>query len=415
MTNSSEIEIAAIKKLRAIYFYYVGDNLDKRILGLRIVYDDNKVLDYDYTYRYFNSYVSKVLEVYNKEKDKNNIILYSDLTEEIIKSYNTEEHSLSTASGDFYEGKINLSSVPNYSIKDVEDYLRNVILSIMEVITSSEENSIRSVKGYKNNFVAELDSVKGNILVPFQCVRKSNASYVFKMYFSDNSLLRGIEGNIDISSDGIKVTWDNHDKSVTGEYYYGLSDNARVETIRDGFDRILYYNDSYSEVVDNAVIKNYSAIVGINPSKLISTLSNNYVVCDEEFKKSDSNVFYKKKTGYITVKRGYASINYFYEDGVIKYDGSLNVHFMNEHMEIKLVPVDVDGEHYILKEVSILPTNKMSGEYECDVNKQLYVLMRVDQNSDLRLLFTVLGEEEILASDINNLTDTARYVRERKK
>lgn len=412
MTNLGEIEIATIKNLKAIFFYYIGDNPDKRILGLRIVYDNDKVLDYDYTYKYFKSYVAKVLEVYSKEKKDNNIVLYSELTEDIVKNINYEVASTS-CNDNFDEYKINLYRVNNFGIKDIEDYLKNVILSIMEVITSNEESSIENIRGYRNKFIAEVKTTRGNMLVPFTCINKENNSYIFKMYFSDNSLFRTIEGNINIEGSKIEITWNNYDKSITGKYYYSLLSDIRVEFIQNK-DNTLYYNDSFNNSSDD-VVRYYASLVGITGDKIVSTIPNNYIVLDEDSKKSKDNVFYRRKTGYINIKEDYVSIIYFYVDGVMKYNGNLDVPFMCEEMVVRLIPFNIGEEHYILREVSVLPTFKMSGEYKNNINKYAYYVMKVNQNNDLRHPIVAYEEYKIDAKDIDNLTYVEKYVRERKK
>jgi len=413
MTNSSEIEIATIKNLRAIYFYYVGD--ESKVLGLRILYDDDKILDYDYRYKYFNDYVSKVLEVYKTEKKKNNIILYSELTEEIVKNFNRKLVKNITFDDEFSFEKLNLYRVDNFSIKDVEEYIKNVILSVMEILTSDKKSVVESIKGYKNKFIAQCTTSKGNILIPFHCIKRSCSSYEFKMYFPDNYVLKSIKGQIVFSDNNVNICWDNYDKTITGQYCY--SPLSFEEIIRDGFDQTIYYNNKFNDMSESVkdVVSKYAEIVGVKSDNIVSVNDNNYIVFEEKTRKKDDSVTYKKKTAYISMKKDYVSIVYFYSDGIVKYDGSLDFPFMLEHVETRLIPFDQDGEHYILKEVSVFPTDKMSGLYKKNVNKYSYSVLNVLQNNDLSLPINISEEFSVDVKDMSNILNVKNYVKERKK
>ena len=47
----------------------ITNNQQNPYFGLRIVYDNDKKLSYSYKDECFNYYISKVIEVYNKEKN----------------------------------------------------------------------------------------------------------------------------------------------------------------------------------------------------------------------------------------------------------------------------------------------------------------------------------------------------------
>lgn len=416
MTNSSEIEIAKIEKLKAIYFYYVGDESNEMVLGLRILYDNDKILDYDYRYKFFNDYVSRVLEVYKNEKKENNIILYSELTEEIVKNFKSKSKKTISIDEMFDEYKLNLHSIDNFVIRDVSCYIERIILSVLEILTSDKNSYVNNIKGFKNKFIAECVTTKGNILIPFHCIKR-NDSYEFKLFFPNNYLLKSICGNIKFSSDDININWNNFDKSLFGEYFYNLKTGMYNESIVNKYDQNLYYNNELNNISEEKkeIISKYADIVGMKCDKIVSFVPNNYIVIDEKNRNADESVIYKRKVSYITIEKDYASIVYFYIDGIIKYDGTFDFPFMSEYIETKLIPFDYDNEHYILKEVSVLPTDKMSGLYKQNVGKYNYSLMKVDQNSDLRMPFVIEDRDLVDAKDISNLMDVKKYVKERKK
>ena len=89
MFNSTEIQIAQIKDLRLIFFYNCEQTLNNSYLGLKIVYDNNKSLDLKYRDEYFNEFIAKVIDVYNKEKELGNVRFLDERTEQIFTELNT--------------------------------------------------------------------------------------------------------------------------------------------------------------------------------------------------------------------------------------------------------------------------------------------------------------------------------------
>lgn len=417
MINSQRIEIATIKDLKGIFFYYVGSGLDKKISGLSIVYGDNRKLDYDYTYRYYKDYVRQVLKVYQKEKKNNNIILYDDLTKEVVNSYDFSKIRISNDEDIFTENKINLLSIPNILIKDIEEYLKKIVLSIMEIVTGDNKSVIDSIIGCNNKYMISCTTSDGKVIqVPFQCIKKEG-NYYFKMYFPDIDLLKIIDGYIEIDEDRVIVNWNDYNNGLSGRYNYSANPDECTEVIINDSDEILYYGDELEELNEEKkeMLLGYSDLIGIKNCKINQIGIDSYVLSEDVNRKKEDNVFYKRKVGYVTLKKDYASVIYIYTQGVIKYDGVLNVPFMKEQREIKFIPFDIDDEHYILKEIVCDFTDKMSGEYQEGLNKYCYYVLKVEQNNDLRLPITILSEERLDRIDINNLLKVKRYLRSRKE
>jgi len=416
--NPEEILIATIKDLKGVFFYYVGDSTDKRISGLSIVYGDNKKLDYDYTYKYYKEYVMQVLSVYKREKKNNKIILYNELTEQVMNSYDISKIQIDKDDHDFSETRIRLLSINNFNIKDIEEYLKKIILSIMEVEIGNNDTVIKSITGCMNKYLVEYvtsDGKVGNVV--FQCIKKNSDMYDFKMYFSDIKFIRSIDGCMEITDDYFYVSWDNYDRTLRGEYYYNPVENICREYIIDEFDKVLYFGDAREVLLDDKKnsLLSLADSVGIKCNSIIPMVTDSYILYDEKKRTMGDNTFYKRKVGYTTFKKEYTSVIYLYTEGVLKYDGTFVVPFMKEQKEIRYIPFDIDDEHYLLKEIVNVPTDKMSGEYQKKMNKYGYYILKVSQNNDLRMPFDILIEERIKNNEIDNLTEVKEYVRTRKK
>ena len=78
----SEAQIYSIKNLDLIYIFATDsilNNETNKYIGAKVVYDNKKTLTFDYTDKYFEKYIKKILEVYNNEKDNRNIVLLGDI------------------------------------------------------------------------------------------------------------------------------------------------------------------------------------------------------------------------------------------------------------------------------------------------------------------------------------------------
>ena len=82
-------KINEIRNLNLIYVFSTNsifDNDNKKYVGIKLVYNNASILEVDYKDPLFGLLIKRVLERYNKEKDKRNIILLGDFTKELIKN-----------------------------------------------------------------------------------------------------------------------------------------------------------------------------------------------------------------------------------------------------------------------------------------------------------------------------------------
>lgn len=416
MIDSQKIEIATIKDLKGIFFYYVGSGLNKKISGLSIVYGDNKKLDYDYTYEYYKDYVRKVLQVYRREKDKNNIYLYDDLTKEVVNSFDVLDIEIISDKDYFRDSKINLSSISNIDIKNISEYFNRIVLSIMEIVTGNNENKISNIIGRNNKYMISCIKSDGSLIeIPISCVKKDDG-YEFKMYFPDIDILKGIDGNIRINEDGVFVNFVSNNNKYIGSFSYLVKDNEYREIIINDQDEVLYYGDPIENISQNEkdLVNSYGDMLGMD-NVISNKISDSwYVISCEDRELVDEDIHYNKKVGYVVINHDYASVIYINTLGILKYDETLNVSFMKEQREIRFIPFDIDDKHYILKEIVCDYTDKMSGEYQGLLNKYCYYILEVD-NNDLRLPINIISEYRLDCKNINNLVKVKKYIRDRKE
>ena len=68
-----EASINQIKNISLIYIYTTDsilNNDSNKYIGAKVVYDGNKTINIDYKDKHFGIFIKRILEQYNKEKEK---------------------------------------------------------------------------------------------------------------------------------------------------------------------------------------------------------------------------------------------------------------------------------------------------------------------------------------------------------
>ena len=83
----TEVQISEIKNLNLIYIFTTDHILrgkTDKYVGAKVVFDGNRTLSLDYKSPYFESFLKRIIERYNKEKDSRYIVLLGKLTEKLM-------------------------------------------------------------------------------------------------------------------------------------------------------------------------------------------------------------------------------------------------------------------------------------------------------------------------------------------
>ena len=115
----------AIRNLKKIQFFSINNNA--KYLGLEIVCEHG---NYQYTYKdkEFNDFVCRVLEVYKREKDKNNILLVGNLTKKILSGeYIVKENKFN------YKNDYNILHSREINETKFRDYLYLIVVNLSKL------------------------------------------------------------------------------------------------------------------------------------------------------------------------------------------------------------------------------------------------------------------------------------------
>lgn len=413
MTSQKKIEISQIKDLQLIFFYNLYDSLvakgKRRYFGLKIFYGENQILDLDYTDEHFREYVLKVLAVYEKEKNDNDIIILNDLSEEIIENVSSEINDDIIDRKLMQKSSIIETGFRNFQISLIENYLIDIIKQILRIFyDESKKVEVLNISSYQNRGVVNYKVDGESKVFPIICIKNSESEYSFKISGIDgNSSM--IIGNIIIKDNHVLTSWFTQG-DIKGKIFYSLGQKIIEKVVKYNDKTILFDSEDslISEEEQNKIkfyLKNFCECECEN-GVFVKTVNDSYLF--SSLIESESNEELKCSQGkschlYITKSKVHMIFSETY--GLVKYEDSLTIPFYEEKQEILLLPFDIDSKKYILVQRKYLPTQKMLGEYkEQFLNFYHYEILEVSQNNDLTLPFEIINSFEV-SEDVKNIEE----------
>lgn len=288
MTNSNEIEIKLIKNLDLIYFYNVGDN---NHIGLNIVYDNGKNLNYNYEYKYFTDYVAKVVSVYKNEKDKRNIQFLDEESKRIIDSFcykkiNDNKKIITQERNLKYCNRY-------YDVYFLKEYLIRVLECLIKCF--SEYNIVLNKSFYRKandrfkicltctDSVTSVKSQYFNYVFPLIVIKSDEKKYRFKINFAINPQINKyiLEGEFNIYNDCVSLNFSDYNNNLTGNFIYH-SDITKSEEIIKHNNNIIFYNNEFNNNINDLQIDSYLGCLDLPLLKnRVKTVNECYLLVDE--------------------------------------------------------------------------------------------------------------------------------------
>lgn len=290
MTNSNEIEIKLIKNLDLIYFYNVGDN---NHIGLNIVYDNGKNLNYNYEYKYFADFVAKVVSVYKNEKDKRNIQFLDEESKRIIDSFCHKEIKTNDDKKIITQER-NLKFCSRfYDVYFLKDYLIRVLECLTNCFSKYDVVLNKSFcRNGNDRFRIYLDCISSevpfvgdrfNYVFPLIVVKSDEKKYRFKINFALNSQIIKyvLEGEFNIYSDCVSLSFSDYNNNLTGNFIYH-SDITKSEEIIKHNNNIVFYNNEFNNKINDLQIDSYLDCLDLPLLKnRVKTVNDCYLLVDE--------------------------------------------------------------------------------------------------------------------------------------
>lgn len=377
MRNTKEIELMTIKKLELIHFY----NLEQApYIGLNIVYDNGKNLNYNYKYEYFNEFVGKVVDTYKKEKDINNIQFLENESKEIMNKLIIDNPFIKK------EKNLNASYDKKYLSRNIEvkftfEYIKRA-LSLFLSCMHNEDITIDDLRGYRDRYIAtyKLERTYDFVhIIPLTIIKQDNNHYRFNFkYGEEESIL--LNGTIDLYNDCIALNYSTKENNLSGKNIYHIKEKNK-EIIKYN-EEMIGYEENNSEVIDNELIDLYLNLLDLPIiNRRIRTVDNNYLLIDN----IDSNTNYFV---HMSLSKNYANVKIEKRFGIIRD----NIYVLLDQEKID-TNIFLEQDNNLVIEKNYLKTPISIGEYKNLEGKTEYEYYEIDSD-DLTSKFNVIDNKQ---------------------
>ena len=360
-----EAKIREIKNLNLIYFYSV-DSIFKgntnKYIGAKVVYNDKELIHIDYKDKNFGIFVKRILERYNKEKDRKKIILLGEFTRKLI---NESSFSILETSkrDDSIREEIPFFEVENKNLKRYESYLKEVLKMIISLNIKFDDFEITKIRGYNNHYVVTYKI--RNIEYNFPIILYNNEDELNFRINRISDVNTDIKGTIKMSSGKVDVSY--YDGDIKANLFYNALEDNVTKEVKNNLD-VIYYDETRDVVLteDMNKLKFYFDLLEFDmPSNIIKVNDDTFLLSEEVSNMDEEDILYKTTTYLISMKKDNTIITKNVVNGFSKYDNRVNVVLDYETEEYMLKNVSVNNKNSILQEKRL--TDKSGTTYSYDI------------------------------------------------
>lgn len=398
MKNTNDL-LSSIKNLKLIEFYQVYENTDT--LGLKIIYDNNAILKFDYRHENFYEYVNYVINLYKIEKNDHYIYL-NKFTQETIQNI-----KISQISNTFYQSMpiVELGRL-HFRIKTIEDYIINMIKNILSsIFFQNQPIKIISFNGYKNNFKLEYEVTnESNIKQISYLVFNIKRMDVNKYHLTTNQInqnLFPIDATIEFNKDFVSIIWNGCNSQFIGHSIYHFDEVNNTDVIKfndNGNENYISLEKSLLNIDDMTYnsINSYLENCHLNNvCTLKSYVPNQYLSKQEEVNDNKFNTKYY----HITLKAHVVKINYIEEIGYLK-ENNFRLITQNKTDEFTFIKFNKNNKNYILKQ------REKQEEYLSQ-----YTYSVCEKNSDNLLITNGLNDMQTINENVESIDDIKKLIK----
>lgn len=414
MFNQDEIKIAQIKDLRLLYIYNCEESLsdlNTPYFGLKIVYDGDKKLDYNYKDEYFNKYLTKVIEVYNNEKESGKIRFLDDKTEKVFNEIDAfPKIRIKTDLGNVQNFKLTGFNTRKMELGIIKPYVKDLIIKFLWSVKQSEDIKIISIDGNNNKFICQYMIKNKNFVVPMVITKSAYDHYKVRFSYTKGNVIN-LTGNINLRQNSIVSEWMDADKIIVGKNVYHSEDgkSEKYVTTSKGF---IFYDNKVPELTDEDIklINKLTEIIGLDKvDNIRKTLDNCYILTSEE-KLEDNTDLIIKTNAIVTVNNNMADIVYRKNYGINKANNQLFITLEEEIISITFKLEKINNRNVLVVQKSFLSSVNNNGEYKHELaGKYSYDFYIIDSDN-LTKPFNILRKIDI-NHEVNSLNDIKPFIR----
>lgn len=383
MFNQEEITIAQIKDLRLVYIHNCEETLNDfttPYYGLKIVYGDDKSLSYNYKDKYFNQFLSKVIEVYTKEKELGNVRFLDDNTEKIFKEIDN-----------FPKVKINteFDKTQNFKMKDfanhrvelgvIKPYLKDLIVRFIYAVNQTEDINVTSFDGINNRYICQYMVDDKFYVIPIFITKSSYDNYEIKFsHTNENSI--NLSGSINIKPNMVISKWIDDDNVLMGKNIYHINSdyNEKYINLPKG---TIYYDNKVLEPSEKDIqtVNKLLELLNMDKQENMTKIMENCYLLTCEKKIDENNDLIQKSSVSITLDSNLGHIIYKKNYGVKKANDQLFISLDEEIIEITLKLIEIDNNSVLIVQRNFIPSMYSCGQYKHDLeNKYNYEVYMID-------------------------------------
>ena len=385
MLNVSKVN--EVKNLNLIYVFSTNSIFDKennKYVGIKLVYNNGSILEVDYKDPLFGQLIKRVLERYNKEKSKRNIVLLGDFTKKLIENasfYVLEDKEVKN-------NQINYYSYENKLLNKYRPYLFDTLEIIFNEIFKNVFFEITNLEGFNRKFRLDYN-ISG--------ISKSTNVMI---YNKDNELHFKV-GNIENSNEYITGTIKQTNNKVITEFCYGkyrgkiqydpLNDESLKEIYAE--DYLYYINDNNETLLEEDIkkVKYYLDQMGVtNVHKILKINDNTYLCFYNENVEKEGELLYRENLIFMNFLEDRVDIIKTMREGFSKYEGIISVLLDETEDTITVRKLYDLNNEYLVKET-------------CKNNDYSYEVLDIDADRKLSSNYSLDGFKNIEVETIDSI------------
>ena len=387
-----EERINEIRNINLIYVYQADSifkNNTNKYVGIKVVYNNNSIIDGKYNDNNFALLVKKVIERYNKEKNNRKIILLGDLTKKLINS--ASFHVIE-------EIEDKKEQIPYYECENkifyrFKNYLEEAINTVMKDILKFESFKISSIDGFNHKYKVNYTLGGQKYILNLVIFNDSETLYFKTNYYANENIK--INGRVEEKLGAVEAIC-----NVGGKYKITLlndvKNNEKIKHI-ESFGETLIYEDNLDTILeeDIKILDFYFKYMNIsNISNILKINDKTYIANIYSETNKDDELLYKDTNILISIDKDTVRITTIAKDGFSKYDDQICVLLDKKICEVIFRKYNIGNQYNV-----VIETN--------DNNSYTYKVLKLKENLDLNKPFDLSNSTEI---DAYSIEDIKKYI-----